>query len=127
MNHRPTDNAIKNTIIIALGNSSFTAYSSLAQRYQQVDHATKPWPELRQDIESLIHNNPKGTSKPRTLIPTTHPPAILSIRMVLQQTPPTLRTYRQPSTDDDNSTDSLPTDSLPPAPATSRYTCSDTA
>ena len=46
MNHHPTDNAIKNTVIIALGKSSFTAYSSLAQRYQQVDHATKTWPEL---------------------------------------------------------------------------------
>lgn len=69
MNHRPTDNAIKNTIIIALSQSSFTAYSSLAQRYQQVDHATKTWPELRQDIESLIHNNPKGTSREPHLLP----------------------------------------------------------
>ena len=48
---------------LALGHSSFAAYSSLAQRYQQVDHATKTWPELRQDIESLIHNNPRGTSR----------------------------------------------------------------
>lgn len=72
MNHRPTDNAIKNTIIIALGNSSFTSYSSLAQRYQQVDHATKTWPELRQDIESLIHNNPKGTSREPSSLPRPH-------------------------------------------------------
>jgi hypothetical protein len=72
MNHRPTDNAIKNTIIIALGNSSFTAYSSLAQRYQQVDHATKTWPDLRQDIESLIHNNPKGTSREPETLPRLH-------------------------------------------------------
>ena len=74
MNHRPTDNAIKNTIILALSQSSFTAYSSLAQRYQQVDHATKTWPDLRQDIESLIHNNPKGTSRePHSLPRTTNP------------------------------------------------------
>ena len=72
MNHRPTDNAIKNTVIIALGNSSFTAYSGLAQRYQQVDHATKTWPELRQDIESLIHNNPKGTSREPSSLPRIH-------------------------------------------------------
>ena len=38
-------------------------YSSMANRYRQIDHATKTWPELRADVESMIQNNHKGTSK----------------------------------------------------------------
>jgi hypothetical protein len=34
--HRPTDDHIKNTAILALAASSFTHYSSLADQYQQV-------------------------------------------------------------------------------------------
>ena len=64
MNHRPTDTAIiKNTVTLALGQSSHTAYSSLAQRYQQTDHALRTWPDLRQDIESLVKNSDIGTSR----------------------------------------------------------------
>ena len=35
----------------------------MANRYRQTDHANKTWPELRADIESLIQNNRRGTSK----------------------------------------------------------------
>lgn len=62
MNHRPTDTAIKNTVMLALGTSAFPPYSILAQRYRQTDHANKTWLDLRQDIELIIANNPTGTS-----------------------------------------------------------------
>ena len=42
-NHRPTDDHIKNTVILALASSSFTHHSSLADQFQQVDHATRTW------------------------------------------------------------------------------------
>ena len=86
MNHRPTDNAIKNTVI-------------LAQRYQQVDHATKTWPDLRQDIESLIHNNPKGTSREPTSLPrTNYRSSFTTIHMDQPQPlqPTTRQTNRKP-------------------------------
>ena len=54
LNHRPTDNAIKEIVTLALGSSSHNAYSSLAQRYQQVDHAAKTWIDLRQDLQTLV-------------------------------------------------------------------------
>ena len=69
MNHRPTDPAIKNIVILALGQSGFQHYSALAQRYQQTDHATRTWPELRQDIESLVQNNNRGTSREPSSLP----------------------------------------------------------
>ena len=34
----------------------------MANRYRQIDHANKTWPELRADIESMIQNNRRGTS-----------------------------------------------------------------
>ena len=55
-NHRPTDDHIKNTVILALAASSFTHYSSLADQYQQVDHATRTWADLRQGLQSRIQN-----------------------------------------------------------------------
>lgn len=63
MNHRPTDEAIKEIVIIALAESQFIPYSTLAQRYQQTDHATRTWPELRRDVDSLIQNSARGTSR----------------------------------------------------------------
>ena len=62
-NHRPTDNSIKEIVKLALVSSTYTAYSSLTQRYQQVDHAAKAWTDLRQDLESLIMNSTRGTSR----------------------------------------------------------------
>ena len=62
-NHKPTDDAIKNIVIMALADSQHECYSSMANRYRQTDHATKTWPELRADVESMIQNNHKGTSK----------------------------------------------------------------
>ena len=62
-NHRPIDNSIKEIVKLALGCSIHTAYSSLDQRYQQVDHAVKTWADLRQDLESLINNSARGTSR----------------------------------------------------------------
>ena len=35
MNHRPTDAAIKSSVMLALGSSIFSPYSILAQRYRQ--------------------------------------------------------------------------------------------
>ena len=64
MNHRPTDAAIKSSVMLALESSSFVPYSILAQRYRQNDHANKTWTELRMDIESIINNNNiTGTSR----------------------------------------------------------------
>ena len=63
MNHRPTDAAIKGTVMLALGSSTFAPYSILAQRYHQIDHANKTWADLRTDIESNISNNFIGTSR----------------------------------------------------------------
>ena len=63
MNHRPTDEAIKEIVIIALAESQFIPYSTLAQRYQQTDHATRTWLELRRDVESLTQNSARGTSR----------------------------------------------------------------
>ena len=62
MNHRPTDAAIKNSVMLALGSSIFAPYSILAQRYRQNDHANKTWTHLRMDIDSIITNNITGTS-----------------------------------------------------------------
>ena len=62
MNHRPTDVAIKSSVMLALGSSVFGPYSILAQRYRQNDHANKTWTDLRMDIESSITNNVIGTS-----------------------------------------------------------------
>ena len=69
MNHRPIDPAIKTIIILALGQSGFKHYSALAQRYQQTDHAIRTWPELRQDIESLVQNNNRGPSRKPSSLP----------------------------------------------------------
>ena len=69
MNHRPTDEAIKEIVIIALAESQFVSYSTLAQRYQQTDHATRTWPELRRDVESLTQNNARGTSRDPSSLP----------------------------------------------------------
>ncbi len=55
-NHRPTDEAIKRNVMLALSTSIFTPYSNLAQRYGQTDHATKTWTDLRADIELNIAN-----------------------------------------------------------------------
>jgi hypothetical protein len=63
MNHRPTDVAIKSSVMLALGSSAFAPYSILAQRYRQNDHANKTWTDLRMDIESNITNNVTGTSR----------------------------------------------------------------
>jgi len=41
MNHRPTDAAIKGSVLLALETSIFAPYSNLAQRYRQKDHANK--------------------------------------------------------------------------------------
>jgi len=68
-NHRPTDAHIKTTVILALAQSSFTAYSNLANRYQQVDHATRPWADLKQDLQTLIQHNPRGTSRDLASLP----------------------------------------------------------
>ena len=62
-NHRPTGNSIKEIVKLALVFSTHTAYSSLTQKYQQVDHAAKAWADLRQDLESLIMNSTRGTSR----------------------------------------------------------------
>ncbi len=48
---------------MALADSQHECYSSMANRYRQTDHGNKTWPELRADIESLIQNNRRGTSK----------------------------------------------------------------
>ena len=53
-NCKPTDDAIKNIVIMALAEFQHECYSSMANRYRQTDHATKTWPELRADIESMI-------------------------------------------------------------------------
>ena len=64
MNHRPTDTAIKNNVMLALGTSRFPhIYSILHQRYRQADHANKTWADLRLDIELIITNNSTGTSR----------------------------------------------------------------
>ena len=63
MNHRPTDAAIKSSVLLALGSSAFAPYSILAQRYRQNDHANKTWTDLRMDIDSNITNNVTGTSR----------------------------------------------------------------
>jgi hypothetical protein len=64
MNHRPTDAAIKSSVMLALGSSTFASYSNLAQQYyRQNDHANKTWNDLRMDIESNITNNTTGTSR----------------------------------------------------------------
>ena len=63
MNHRPTDAAIKSSVMLALGSSIYSPYSILAQRYRQNDHANKTWTDLRMDIESNISNNFTGTSR----------------------------------------------------------------
>jgi hypothetical protein len=68
-NHRPTDDHIKNTVILVLAASSFTHYSSLADQYQQVDHATRTWADLRQDIQSRIQNTARGTSRDPSSLP----------------------------------------------------------
>ena len=52
MNHRPTDAAIKSSVMLALGSSIFPPYSILAQRYRQNDHANKTWTDLRMDIDT---------------------------------------------------------------------------
>jgi hypothetical protein len=62
MNHRPTDTAIKNNVMLALGTSTFSPYSILHRRYRQTDHANKTWADLRLDIELIISNNTTGTS-----------------------------------------------------------------
>ena len=68
-NHRPTDDNIKEIVILALADSSFVSYSSLAQRYQQTDHANHTWSDLHRDIESLIQNSARGTSRdPSSLV-----------------------------------------------------------
>ena len=59
-NHCPTDEHIKNTVILALGASNFTHYSSLADQYQQVDHATHTWADLRQNLQPRIQNTARG-------------------------------------------------------------------
>ena len=61
--HRPTDTAIKNNIMLALGSSIYAPYSILQQRYRQTDHANKTWTDLRQDIELIITNSNIGTSQ----------------------------------------------------------------
>ena len=64
MNYRPTDTAIKSSVMFALGSSIFAApYSILAQGYRQNDHANKTWTDLRMDIESNISNKIAGTSR----------------------------------------------------------------
>ena len=63
INHRPTDTALKNNVMLALATSVFPPYSILVQRYRQTDHANKTWVDLRQDIELIVTNNPTGTSR----------------------------------------------------------------
>ncbi len=63
MNHRPTDTAIKGSVLLALETSIFAPYSNLAQRYRQNDHANKTWAELRMDIDTIITNKTVGTSR----------------------------------------------------------------
>jgi hypothetical protein len=66
----PTDDHIKNTVILALAASSFTHYSSLADQYQQVDHATRTWADLRQDLQSRIQNTARReTSRDPSSLP----------------------------------------------------------
>ena len=47
MNHRPTDTALKNNVMLALATSVFPPYSILAQHYRQTDHTNKTWVDLR--------------------------------------------------------------------------------
>jgi len=61
MNHRLTDTALKNNVMLALATSVFPPYSILAQRYCQTDHANKTWVDLRQDTVLIVTNNPTGT------------------------------------------------------------------
>ncbi len=63
MNHRPTDAAIKSSVMLALGSSTFAPNSNLAQQYRQNEHANKTWNDLRMDIESNITNNTTGISR----------------------------------------------------------------
>jgi hypothetical protein len=64
MNHCPTDAAIKSSVMLALGSSTFATYLNLAQQYRQNNHATnKTWNDLRMDIESNITKNTTGTSR----------------------------------------------------------------
>jgi hypothetical protein len=44
----------------------------VANRYRQTDHATKTWSELSADVESIIQNNHKGTSKDPDIFPNRH-------------------------------------------------------
>ena len=63
MNHRPTDTAIKNNVMLAIGTSMFAPYSILHQRYRLTDHANKTWADIRLDIELIITNNTTGNSR----------------------------------------------------------------
>jgi hypothetical protein len=63
MNHRQTDAAIKSSVMLALGSSTFAPYFNLVQQYRKNDHANKTWNDLRMDIESNITNNTTGTSR----------------------------------------------------------------
>ena len=51
MNHRPTDAAIKGSVLLALKTSIFAPYSNLAQRYRQNDHANE------QDVGRTPHGH----------------------------------------------------------------------
>ena len=57
---------------MALADSQHECYSSMANRYRQTDHATKTWPKLRAEIESMIQNNRKGASKDPDIYPDRH-------------------------------------------------------
>ena len=86
MNHCPTDAAIKSTVMLALGSSTFAPYFNLVQQYQKNDdHANKIWNDLHIDIESNITNNTIRTSRDPD-VQMNEPPAIGDSRFE-QQSP----------------------------------------
>jgi len=62
-NYKPTDDTIKNIVIMTLADSQNEWYSSMVNRYCQTDHGNNTWPEFRADIEFLIQNNRRSTSE----------------------------------------------------------------
>jgi hypothetical protein len=46
-NYKPTDDTIKNIVIMTLADSQNEWYSSMVNRYCQTDHGNNTWPEFR--------------------------------------------------------------------------------
>ena len=95
LNHRPTDTAIKNNVMLALGSSIYSPYSILAQRYRQTDHANRTWTGHRTHHHKQHHRylprprpSPARSPTPR-LETNTSPSRLTSLRQ--PRIPDTLR------------------------------------